>query len=294
MIRYSKQKGFTLIEMAIILIVVGLLIGGVLKGEEMVESMRIKQTMRQWNEVKSAWLGFYGKYNGIPGDFNRATQLIASNDKQIVDGNGDNEVSRRDFGRMSNGLQSEWVEFRYVWNHLDVSGFLGGVDAATAVYSDKETNLNPDHVGVIPDSERLGKLNAKFPGVEFIVMTDSKNENHFGSLGPIASAKNPLRPSLPKEVGDNGFINDGNHYIIVSQRNNYYNVGDFNYRDMEPALSGRIASYIDRKYDNDDNKSGQIYYFCNLQAFFDATGPLTDPLGEGPACKMQLLVSNAR
>lgn len=67
------QSGFTLVEIAIVLVIIGLLLGGVLKGQEMIENARIKSVVNDMNGVSSAFNGYRDRYKAIPGDETLAT-----------------------------------------------------------------------------------------------------------------------------------------------------------------------------------------------------------------------------
>ncbi len=63
-----NQKGFTLVEIAIVLVIIGLLLGGVLKGQEMIESSRIKSVVGDLNGVSAAYNTYFDRFRAIPGD----------------------------------------------------------------------------------------------------------------------------------------------------------------------------------------------------------------------------------
>src|SRR3974377_930215 len=70
--RPGRQQGFTLVEIAIVLVIIGLLLGGVLKGQEMITQARIKNVMNDLNGVSSAFFAYQDRYKQIPGDDNGA------------------------------------------------------------------------------------------------------------------------------------------------------------------------------------------------------------------------------
>ncbi len=67
-----NQKGFTLIEIAIVLVIIGLLLGGVLKGQELIQNARVRNIIAQQDGIKAAFFGFQDRYRGIPGDYTKA------------------------------------------------------------------------------------------------------------------------------------------------------------------------------------------------------------------------------
>ena len=66
------QAGFTLVEIAIVMVIIGLLIGGVLKGQAMIENAKVKRVVKQADEIRAAVMTFYDKYGVYPGDENLA------------------------------------------------------------------------------------------------------------------------------------------------------------------------------------------------------------------------------
>jgi len=87
----ESQKGFTLIEMSIVLVIIGLIIGGILKGQEIIESSRQKNLISQVDSVRAALTTFVDRYNQLPGDYTLATTRI-NGDDDFVNGNGDGLV----------------------------------------------------------------------------------------------------------------------------------------------------------------------------------------------------------
>ena len=65
----EKQQGFTLIEIAIVLVIIGLLLGGVLKGQELINAARVRNIASQLDGVKIAYLGFQDRFRALPGDY---------------------------------------------------------------------------------------------------------------------------------------------------------------------------------------------------------------------------------
>jgi prepilin-type N-terminal cleavage/methylation domain-containing protein len=64
----ARQSGFTLVEIAIVLVIVGLLLGGVLKGQEMIENAKTKSIVNDMKAIQAAYNGYLDRYKAIPGD----------------------------------------------------------------------------------------------------------------------------------------------------------------------------------------------------------------------------------
>ena len=69
-----KQQGFTLVEIAIVLVIIGLLLGGILRGQELIQNARVRNIIDQQNGIKAAFFGFQDRFRMIPGDLT-ATQM---------------------------------------------------------------------------------------------------------------------------------------------------------------------------------------------------------------------------
>jgi prepilin-type N-terminal cleavage/methylation domain-containing protein len=63
-----NQSGFTLIEIAIVLVIIGLLLGGVLKGQELINSAKVKNLATDFKNVPVYIYGYQDKYKALPGD----------------------------------------------------------------------------------------------------------------------------------------------------------------------------------------------------------------------------------
>jgi prepilin-type N-terminal cleavage/methylation domain-containing protein len=72
-ISLKNQKGFTLIEIAIVLVIIGLLIGGVLKGQSMIQNAKVKRLAKDIEGIQTAVITFQDRYGQLPGDESNTT-----------------------------------------------------------------------------------------------------------------------------------------------------------------------------------------------------------------------------
>jgi prepilin-type N-terminal cleavage/methylation domain-containing protein len=111
----TRQAGFTLVEIAIVLVIIGLLLGGILKGQEMITQAKIKNTMADFSGISAAYHGYQDRYRAIPGDDKAADRWSGA---AVGDGNG--LVA----GKYNSGTATD--ESRKFWDHLRRAGFVSG------------------------------------------------------------------------------------------------------------------------------------------------------------------------
>lgn len=71
------RKGFSLVELSIVLVILGLLVGGVLAGKDLIRSAAVKSQISQFSEVAIAARAFKDKYFALPGDLAEPTATQA-------------------------------------------------------------------------------------------------------------------------------------------------------------------------------------------------------------------------
>ena len=114
----NKQRGFTLIEIAIVLVIIGLLLGGVLKGQELITSARVRNLISQQDGVKAAYFGFLDRYRALPGDYSQASTNINCT-PACTNGNNNGRIETTTGG----GAIDEHIA---AWEHLSKAGFING------------------------------------------------------------------------------------------------------------------------------------------------------------------------
>ena len=84
----KQQAGFTLIELAIVLVIIGLLLGGVLKGQELINSAKVKNLASDFRNIQVYIYAYQDKYRALPGDDSKAVGNVGAGATTIGNGNG--------------------------------------------------------------------------------------------------------------------------------------------------------------------------------------------------------------
>ncbi len=196
------KKGFTLVELSIVLVIIGLLIGGILVGQSLVESANVQAFGKQMSQYKIAIEQFHLKYNRVPGD------------SEFHDGVGDGDGKLEDANVHSGGQTSTWstysYETPYFWAHLWDDGFLqnsyprfntdptSGMSVAKGHYPKLAMGKGADFAGAVPYASDSGNRILIW-GIDFsqtTTATTSSTSNWYCAFTPIEAL------SLDKKFDD--------------------------------------------------------------------------------------------
>ena len=147
---FHSRAGVTLLELSIVLIVIGLIVGGILTGQDLIRSAEIRGVIEEVGYYRSQFLTFRTKYKQLPGDLNNATQIWGEIDpdpttcrdtdstglKTTCNGDGD--------GHIESPSTSSYEMFR-AWQHLVnaelISGSYTGIPAKTPLLTWRNSSL---------------------------------------------------------------------------------------------------------------------------------------------------------
>ena len=123
-----KQRGFTLIELSIVLVIIGLIVGGVLVGQDLIRAAELRSVITQKQAYQTAVNTFRIKYDGIPGDLDNAEDFwgsatcpnTAGTGTQTCNGNGNKLIIESPSGA------NRYAESFTFWQHLANAGLIEG------------------------------------------------------------------------------------------------------------------------------------------------------------------------
>ena len=118
-----QQSGFTLVEIAIVLVIIGLLLGGILKGQELINSAKAKSFAQDFRNIQTALYGYQDRFKALPGDHAAAATALPAPTADVATpattlGNGQID------GAWNSILATD--ESCLAWQHLRKAGFYSG------------------------------------------------------------------------------------------------------------------------------------------------------------------------
>ena len=245
----SHRTAFTLVEMSIVIVIIGLLIGGIMTGRELVHTSTLRAVIAEEQKYDTAIKGFKDQYSGLPGDLINAVRYwgsvtgdlnngvdsdceaitTPSTDPKTCNGNGDGFV-----GDISAGTGTS--EFLRAWQHLSNAGMIEGQYIGVPDPSGATTNL----VGV------------NVPGSKF---SPQSGWSIIGAIDPAVI----------------GYI-----YPLPYRNTLVFGADDGNWPLFKPVLNSTDADYIDSKMDDGSPSTGNVVTFKNGRGYPDCVSNDSD------------------
>ncbi len=169
----TLKSGFTLVEMSLVILIIGLLIGGTLAGRALLYSAKVRSALKDIEQIQTATITFQEKYECLPGDCAHATKYFSG----VTDGNGDEQI-----GVYGVSGYSEMWQF---WYHLSMAGLFRGSYTGTQ----GSGGANHAEVGVNVPASKIGA------GIGYTVLNwngYTDNWNGWTSLGERTLTKHAI------------------------------------------------------------------------------------------------------
>lgn len=276
------HAGFTLVEMSIVLVIIGLIVGGVLVGQTTTHSAAIRNSIADYQKYATAVGQFQSEYNALPGDITNATDYWGSaggsthkhdttcaltdsttltDPKNTCDGDGDGIIDGSS-GFNTYGVVSRYETYR-AWQHLANAKLIEG-----------------NFTGVVGPND---PQRASIPGTNTPASKLNNGGFDFWYQQALAASTAHLFPS-----------NYGN-LLLFGQTNNNSDTAIY------PLLSPIDAKKIDEKLDDERPTTGMILSPRNGSMWSNGTNCLTnnnvntsryDETSETVSCALLMLLSN--
>ncbi len=198
----TRQTGFTLIEIAIVLVIIGLLLGGVLKGQELIDSAKVKNLETDFKNIPVFVYGYQDKFKALPGDdANAATHLTGgsactpSAANLCATGNGVLDGAW-------NAANDSTSESNLFWQHVRLAGFATGSTAiGDAAYP--QTNAVGGRIGIQSNNANFATITSNAAGTPLTGMIGTYVICSAGILGKFAKQ---LDTALDNGDADSGAV----------------------------------------------------------------------------------------
>lgn len=122
--KMKYSQGFTLVELAIVLTIIGLIVGGILGGQELVHASKINAVVTQVNKISVAIDTFETKYNALPGDIDNATSYWGAGTSCPT--NAGSGTCNGDANGLTLNSTYTGSESTFAWQHLALAGLIPG------------------------------------------------------------------------------------------------------------------------------------------------------------------------
>lgn len=240
-----NKRAFSLVELSIVLVILGLLVGGILAGQSLIRASELRAATAEYQRYNTAVHAFRDRYFAIPGDMNNATAVWGTSTAcsgasatGTCNGNGDRLMN-------SAGAPSVSAELFQFWRQLasagliegSYSGLAGPGSAVNAVLDNNVPRSRLNNTGWATRNV------TGFGGNSAAYAMDYQNMFYFGAASPTDTLTNPiLKPEEAWNIDtklDDGKPGMGNIIMLSSS----YPWGNANACTTSTSFSDYAGNY---------------------------------------------------
>ena len=184
----KQQSGFTLVEIAIVMVIIGLLLGGVLKGQEVITNAKIKNINNDFAGISAAVYSYQDRYSTLPGDDLNADAHVNGGIVSTAGTQGNGIIEGNWYAAGSSPAVGANGESVLAWQHLRAAGLLSG---------DITSSIAPLHAfgGRIGIEDTLNGMNGTVIVFENLAgdiaaILDSQNDDGVPNTGSVRNSGN--------------------------------------------------------------------------------------------------------
>ena len=203
----NRQSGFTLIEIAIVLVIIGLLLGGILKGQELITQGRIRNVGNDFQSVTAALNLYQDRYRALPGD--DAGAKIRWTATEAGDGDGVFDGAYNDTCGSTSTTES-----CLFWHHLRLAGLVNGAttDRTQAVNATQgRTGVQNGGLGLVGPIVCSNNLPAKIAQA-----VDAQFDDGVATTGSVrGETMASLTTALTSTTPTANYVDNGTNIYVV-------------------------------------------------------------------------------
>jgi prepilin-type N-terminal cleavage/methylation domain-containing protein len=218
----NNQSGFTLVEIAIVLVIIGLLLGGVLKGQELINSAKVKNFATDFRNIPLFIYGYQDKFKALPGDDAKVGDHLggaatSAGVTLLTPTAGTLGNGRIEGNYNSTAAADESVAF---WQHVRLANLASGATAFTTPATDMPTNADGGKIGIQSTAPITGMTGSYFVCSEaiqgkFAKQIDITLDDGNTAGGSVRVASGSYAGTALTAVATTAIV-DGDTYIVCS------------------------------------------------------------------------------
>lgn len=174
---YTHRRAFSLVELSIVLVILGLLVGGILAGQSLIRAAELRSVSTQYQRYQASLYAFRDKYFALPGDMTNATSFwgaahatpatcrtTSSSTALTCDGDGNGQISTVDAG-------VTYSEYFHAWKQLANAGLIEGTYTGIKFCA----NVPCSQPGVNVPAARITNSGFSFASIPSVTNTSDAN-----------------------------------------------------------------------------------------------------------------------